>query len=327
MTAPGTSAQEPLVELHDVVRRFGSGDRAVDALRGVDLTVPRGAMVALHGRSGSGKTTLLNVVGGLDVPTGGSVRVCGLDLVAASRGERVLLRRDRVAFVFQAFGLLPVLTAAENVEVPLRLRRLAPAARRARVAELLDLVGLGQRAAHRPGELSGGEQQRVAIARALANEPDLLVADEPTGQLDSGTGRRIMDLLRHLVDESGLSIVVATHDPTLLDVADVALELLDGRLAAGDYAQRFDGDVDRSRVLSESVTLPRAVGDPDAAWRPPDGVDGGTVVLEGDATAMGAVPDADRVGARPLDDAPDVPDAAVQRPRPRWGPDGEVLED
>lgn len=295
-----------LVDLVGVERRFRQGGRTIDALAGVDLQVDAGSMVALHGRSGSGKTTLLNVVGGLDLPDAGSARVCDLELTTATRDERVRLRRERLAFVFQAFGLLPVLTAAENVEVPLRLRRLAPDARRERVELLLDLVGLGHRAAHRPAELSGGEQQRVAIARALANEPDLLVADEPTGQLDSGTGRRIMDLLRDLVDRTGLAVVVATHDPTLLGVADTALELRDGRLAAGEVRARYSGEVDRSRVLSESVTLPRepaARAADDAPWPPP---------------VAGPLPEQDDP---PEDRAPDEGRTL------RWGPDGEPLED
>ena len=177
---PTTEQAGPLVEVRDVRRTFRRGGVEVHALRGVDLRVPVGTMVALHGRSGSGKTTLLNIVGGLDQPTSGAVEVCGTDLVAADERRRVELRRDRIAFVFQAFGLLPVLSAAENVEVPLRLQSVAHDVRRRRVAELLDLVGLGHRAAHRPDELSGGEQQRVAIARALANDPDLLIADGPS---------------------------------------------------------------------------------------------------------------------------------------------------
>jgi putative ABC transport system ATP-binding protein len=184
----------------------------------------------VRGRSGSGKTTLLSILGGLDRPTSGRVLVDELEISALSEEELVEVRRRTVAFVYQAFGLVPFLSAAENVEVPLRLVRTDPSERDARVAELLDLVGLEARARHRPYELSGGEQQRVAIARALANRPRLLLADEPTGQLDSDTGHRIMSLLRAIVRADGVTAVVATHDPVMLDVADRVVELRDGRL-------------------------------------------------------------------------------------------------
>ncbi|WP_461022917.1 ABC transporter ATP-binding protein [Thalassiella azotivora] len=213
-----------------LVRTFTGAGAPVHALRGVDLTVDRGRLVVVRGRSGSGKTTLLNLLGGLDTPDGGSVRFDGQDLTALGEDGLVALRRTRIGYVFQSFGLLPVLTAAENVGVPLRLRRTDPAARERRVAELLDLVGLGGHGRHRPYELSGGQQQRVAVARALAGEPDLLVADEPTGQLDSATGRAVMELVRSLVDERGVTAVVATHDPALVDLADAVVELVDGRV-------------------------------------------------------------------------------------------------
>lgn len=223
----------PAVRLQGVVRRYGSGHTAVTALDGVDLTVARGEYVALQGRSGSGKTTLLNVIGGLDQADEGAVEVVGTDLVAAEQSQLVALRRDKIAFVFQAFGLLPILSAAENVEVPLRLQRMRVSDRRDRVEELLEQVGLAGRADHRPHEMSGGEQQRVAIARALANEPELLIADEPTGQLDSSTGRRIMELLRQIVEERGLSMIVATHDPSMINDADRTVGLRDGRTVDG----------------------------------------------------------------------------------------------
>ncbi len=313
------------VEVTDVTRTFRRGGQEVRALRGVDLTVPPGTMVALHGRSGSGKTTLLNIIGGLDEPTSGAVEVCGTDLVAASRRKRVELRRDRIAFVFQAFGLLPVLSAVENVEVPLRLHELPADERRARARHLLSLVGLGHRADHRPAELSGGEQQRVAIARALANQPELLIADEPTGQLDSGTGRRVMDLLRSLVDETGLAMLVATHDATLLADADVAWELRDGRLDTGVLAPRWSGDVDRSRTISESTTLPAPVVDEHEAFRAAPSDDG---------LVHGQVDHPRHVGGgRPVserDDADDLVDGEStgdERRTLRWGPDGEPLDD
>ena len=214
-----------------LVRDYPSGDDVVHALRGVDLRVDRGQLVAIRGRSGSGKTTLLNLLGGLDRPTSGTVTVDGEVVSAMGESALVAFRRSTVAFIFQAFGLLPILSAAENVEVPLRLVRAEPRARDARVAELLELVGLGPRARHRPHELSGGEQQRVAIARALANRPKLLLADEPTGQLDSHTGHAIMGLLRTVVRTESVTAVVATHDPALLDLADRVLEIHDGMLA------------------------------------------------------------------------------------------------
>lgn len=322
-TAEEQEVVTPTVDVASVVRTFSRGGQEVRALRGVDLTVGPGTMVALHGRSGSGKTTLLNIIGGLDSPTSGAVRVCGTDLVRVSERERVALRRDRIAFVFQAFGLLPVLSAAENVEVPLRLHNLPTDERRAKVAHLLSLVGLGHRADHRPAELSGGEQQRVAIARALANEPDLLIADEPTGQLDSGTGQRIMDLLRSLVDEAGLAMVVATHDATLLAAADVAWELRDGQLGEGELTPRFSGDVDRTRTLSESTTLPAPPVDEHAAYRAP----------EDDRAAPERDPNLvhGRSDVRPRGPAARPDDTGRQRDddrRPlRWGPDGEPLDD
>jgi putative ABC transport system ATP-binding protein len=192
--------------------------------------VRRGEMVALRGRSGSGKTTLLNLIGGLDRPTAGRVMLADSEVSAMREDELVQIRRRTVAFIFQAFGLLPILTAAENVEIPLRLVASEPRERDRRVAEVLGLVGLGERTRHRPHELSGGEQQRVAIARALANRPPVLLADEPTGQLDSETGRTIMRLLRSIVRSEGITAIVATHDPAILEVADRVVELRDGQL-------------------------------------------------------------------------------------------------
>ena len=218
-----------MVRAASVVREYPSGDSVVHALRGIDLTIERGELLAVRGRSGSGKTTLLSVLGGLDRPTSGRVFVDDLEISALTEEELVEVRRRTVAFVYQAFGLVPFLSAAENVEVPLRLVGTDPAERDARVAELLELVGLEARARHRPYELSGGEQQRVAIARALANRPRLLLADEPTGQLDSDTGHRIMTLIRAIVRADGVTAIVATHDPAMLDVADRVVELRDGR--------------------------------------------------------------------------------------------------
>jgi putative ABC transport system ATP-binding protein len=220
----------PLLQAIDVVRDYPSGDTVIHALRGVSLAADPGELVAVRGRSGSGKTTFLNILGGLDRPTSGRVIIDGHEVSSMSEDELVDVRRRSVAFIFQSFGLVPILSAAENVEIPLRLVKAEAKGRDIRVRELLELVGLGGRAKHRPHELSGGEQQRVAIARALANRPRILLADEPTGQLDSETGHVIMMLLRDVVRTEGVTAVVATHDPVMLDVADRVVELRDGEL-------------------------------------------------------------------------------------------------
>ncbi|NGN66701.1 ABC transporter ATP-binding protein [Streptomyces sp. A7024] len=217
-----------VVIVEDVHHTYGSGPTAVHALRGVSLEVAAGELVALRGRSGSGKTTLLNLIGGLDSTQQGRIAVDGRDLADMNETERLALRRDRIGFVFQSFGLIPILTAAENVGVPLRLRRTPPSEREERVALLLALVGLTDHAGQRPGELSGGQQQRVAVARALANRPALLIADEPTGQLDADTSLEVLRLLRAVVRDEGVTAIIATHDQQVLDVADRVLELGDG---------------------------------------------------------------------------------------------------
>ncbi|MFY0511968.1 ABC transporter ATP-binding protein [Streptomyces anulatus] len=223
-------ARTVMVTVEDLHRSYGSGAAAVHALRGVSFEIPRGELVALKGRSGSGKTTLLNLVGGLDTPDEGRITVDGTELSGLGEKGLLELRRDRVGFIFQSFGLIPILTAAENVGVPLRLRKADPAERDERVALLLSLVGLADHAEQRPGELSGGQQQRVAIARALANRPALLIADEPTGQLDAETGLAVMELLRAVVRSENVTALVATHDPQLLGLADRVLELSDGHI-------------------------------------------------------------------------------------------------
>jgi putative ABC transport system ATP-binding protein len=230
--APSTPpvSSVPLVSVRGVHRTYGSGRTAVHALQDVSFDVLPGELVALVGRSGSGKTTLLNVVGGLDRPDEGTVVVDGTDVTALDDAGLVRLRRDVLAFVFQTFGLVPVLSAAENVGVPLRMRHLPVADRERRVALLLQLVGLADHADQRPDELSGGQQQRVAIARALAGSPRLLVADEPTGQLDTETGLAVMALLRAVVEAEGMTAIVSTHDPVMIALADRAVHLVDGRL-------------------------------------------------------------------------------------------------
>src|SRR5580704_14789942 len=232
MTAADTQTGTDLViaRTDSVTRTFGSGPAEVRALRGVSLSVRRGELVALRGRSGSGKTTLLSIIGGLDRPTSGRVEVAGQDVTAMSNDGRAGLLRDTVAFIFQAFGLIPILSAAENVGLPMRLARTEAAVRERRARALPGLGGLDGRAGLRPYELSGGEQQRVAIARALANSPQLLLADEPTGQLDSDTAGQIMRLLRSIVHSEGITAIVATHDPVLIALADRVLNLRDGVL-------------------------------------------------------------------------------------------------
>ena len=221
---------DELVRVEEVSRDFGRGAQLVHAVREVSFTAAPGELVAIRGRSGAGKTTLLNIVGGLDRPSSGKVFVDGVELSSAGESTLVDLRRGVIGFVFQSFGLVPILSAAENVSVPLRLAKVPAAEREQRVAVLLELVGIGAHAKQRPNELSGGQQQRVAVARALANEPKLLIADEPTGQLDSETGRSIMDLIRAVVRARGMTALVATHDPALIDVADRILTLRDGSL-------------------------------------------------------------------------------------------------
>ncbi|MGN9781843.1 ABC transporter ATP-binding protein [Nonomuraea sp. ZG12] len=221
---------EPLVVVEGLRKAYRSGPQEVVALREVSFEAFPGELIAIRGRSGSGKTTLLNQIGGLDTPDAGRVLVAGHEVTAMAENDLLALRRDVVGFVFQSFGLIPVLSAAENVGVPMRLARTPVPERDKRVRMLLSLVGLEQHVNQRPYELSGGQRQRVAIARALANRPRLLIADEPTGQLDSQTGRQIMHLLRALVRSEGVTALVATHDPNLITLADRVLEISDGVL-------------------------------------------------------------------------------------------------
>lgn len=234
MTAPwAASGSGPMVDVRNVRRTYGSGHTEVTALRDVTLRVGRGELVALVGRSGSGKTTLLNIIGGLDRPSAGAVVVDGADMALLGDADLERVRRDIVAFIFQGFGLVPELSAAENVGIPLRLRRMAPADRDRRAALLLDLVGLGEHGDHRPDEMSGGQMQRVAIARALAGSPRLLIADEPTGQLDTETGLAVMALIRGVVEAEGMTAIVSTHDPVMIALADRAVRIEDGKLVDG----------------------------------------------------------------------------------------------
>jgi putative ABC transport system ATP-binding protein len=221
---------EPMVAVRGLTRTYGTAATPVHALREICFEIAPGEMVAVVGRSGSGKTTLLNLVGGLDRPDSGTVYVDGTDVTTLDEQGLSRLRRESISFVFQTFGLIPALTAAENVGVPLRIRRTPVAEREARVALLLDLVGMRDHAGQRPGELSGGQQQRVGIARALAGSPRVLLADEPTGQLDAETGLSVMALLRAVVESEGVTAVVATHDPVMMLLADRVLTIVDGRI-------------------------------------------------------------------------------------------------
>jgi putative ABC transport system ATP-binding protein len=223
---PGTAAA---VALRDVRKVHGKGDGAVVALDGVDVELATGSFTALMGPSGSGKSTFLNVAAGLDRPTSGTVALGGTDLAGLSERKLTLLRRERIGFVFQAFNLLPSLTVAQNIGMPLRLGGRRP--RRSTVREAAARVGLENRLRHRPSQLSGGQQQRVAIARALVTRPEVVFADEPTGALDTRTGRDVLDLLRAVVDDDGHTVVMVTHDPVAAAYADHVILLADGRLA------------------------------------------------------------------------------------------------
>ena len=231
-----------LVTTIDLWRTYRLGSEEINALRGVNMFVQHGQFIAVVGRSGSGKTTLLNIMAGLDLPTSGAVLFQDRDLSELSEAELTEMRRHSIGFVFQSFGLLPLLSAFENVELPLRIIGVGASDRAERTREALEMVGLWPRARHRPYELSGGEQQRVAIARAVINHPPLILADEPTGELDSTNAKAIFGLFKDMVRTQGISVVAATHDSTLLAMADEVKEIRDGTLS--DYvqvSQRYQG--------------------------------------------------------------------------------------
>ena len=210
-------------------RSFGSGRAAVKAVRGVDLELAAGERLLVMGPSGSGKTTLVSMIGGLLTPTAGHVRLGDTDLYALDDRDRAAFRLKRLGFIFQSFNLLSALTASENVEVPLRLVGAAPGEARERAGQLLESLGLGERRSHRPRDLSGGEKQRVAIARALANRPEVVLADEPTANLDSATGRQVAEILCKLGAEEGKGVIIVSHDQRLLDIASRVVWIEDGR--------------------------------------------------------------------------------------------------
>jgi putative ABC transport system ATP-binding protein len=230
-----TTTNDLAVHVANVTRSYSVDNERVMALRGITLEIPRGTFVGLMGRSGSGKTTLLNMIGGLDQPTTGEISLYGQPLSSMNQERLTLIRRKNIGFIFQSFALLPILSAWENVELPLRISGVRSGhERRQRAEAALALVGLERWATHRPAEMSGGQQQRVAIARALVSRPTLLLADEPTGELDSTTGRNILQLLREIVRTEGLTLVMVSHDPTVREFADTIYELRDGQVISNE---------------------------------------------------------------------------------------------
>jgi putative ABC transport system ATP-binding protein len=245
---------ESLIKAKALKRHYQVGKQHVRALDGVDLEVAKGEFVALVGPSGSGKSTLLSLLGGLDRPTEGQISVGDLELGGASDKQLVMYRRERVGFIFQSFNLLTTRTAVENVETPLILGEVKPKERRQRAMELLGEVGLAARAHHKPNELSGGEMQRVAVARSLANRPLLLLADEPTGNLDSKTGKGILDMLRYAVHSQGVTLVLVTHDMHVASHADRIVHMLDGRILRIENVQRPTVETQTNQIQTDPTS-------------------------------------------------------------------------
>lgn len=228
-----------VIDVQDVTKDLKMGQHTVHILRGVDMEIAQGEMVGIVGPSGSGKSTLLGIIGGLDTPTSGKVLIDGVDISRMNENRLTEIRNEKIGFIFQFFNLIPTLTAQENVALPMQFARRPPANPNKRAKELLTMLGLGDRLGHRPSQLSGGQQQRVAIARALANNPPLLLADEPTGNLDSESSASVLAALDDLRENSGMTIVLVTHDPNLAERADRTLTLIDGQMVngTGDYAR------------------------------------------------------------------------------------------
>ncbi|MGQ9888395.1 MAG: ABC transporter ATP-binding protein [Aggregatilineales bacterium] len=220
----------PVIRVTALTRELPMGKITVHALRGVDLTVYPGEMVSIVGPSGSGKSTLLGLIGGLDSPTHGTIEIDGVDITRMNEDRLTEIRNEKIGFIFQFFNLIPTLTALENVALPIQFARKPRFRPEARARELLEMLGVGDRLHHRPAELSGGQQQRVAIARALANNPPLILADEPTGNLDSESGQLVLDALKRIQREAGTTVVIVTHDPDIAQVADRTVRLVDGRI-------------------------------------------------------------------------------------------------
>lgn len=228
---PVNGDEDAVVRVENATRSYNVGSQQIHALQGINLVVPRGGFIVLMGRSGSGKTTLLNMIGGLDTVSSGEVYVNNRALSKLSENQLTELRRREFGFIFQSFALLPILSAAENVELPLRISGgMSAHERRERVAEALGLVGLSRWADHRPYEMSGGQQQRVAIARSLVSRPRVLIGDEPTGDLDSKTTIKVLELLRRIVEETNVTLIMSTHDASVAEFADVVYRLQDGKI-------------------------------------------------------------------------------------------------
>ncbi|MCC6458604.1 MAG: ABC transporter ATP-binding protein [Caldilineaceae bacterium] len=249
-SAPAPSTQTPIVETIDLWRVYRLGDLEIPALRGLNLTIGVGELIALKGRSGSGKTTLLNCLGGLDKPTKGQIRISGEEIGNWNENKLTKWRRHQLGFIFQSLGLLPALSAYENVELMLRMIGVRGQERHKRTIECLDMVGLTKWMDHRPYEMSGGQQQRVAVARALANRPRLILADEPTGELDSKTGSEMMNLFRSVVRENNVTMLMATHDNAVDDHVDKVLHLRDGRVVT---KEEFNAEAEPEAELAEAT--------------------------------------------------------------------------
>ena len=297
------------ISVKNVSRLFRLNDEDVWAVRNISLTIETGEFVALIGRSGSGKTTLLNLIAGLDRPSEGSITIDGESVDLMNEAELVKLRRKKLGFIFQSFGLLPLLSAYENVELPLRIAGTRSRDRKQRTNELLDLVGLSSRSQHRPYELSGGEQQRTAIARALATEPDLILADEPTGELDSATATAVFSLMRDISRQQGVTIVTCTHDRLVMEMADRIVEIDNGKL--GDSST---GDV-WGRVQSRErspFTAREGIAETEGGL---SSLIGGDVTKFGDQTEKSEQPSS---GSAPADSAPADSAPADSAPADRW---------
>ena len=319
--------EAPIIEVKGVTRTFRLGTVDVLAVRNVDLSIPRGRFITLVGRSGSGKTTLLNLMAGLDTPTSGTVLFEGQDI--SKFGERQVndLRRRRLGIVFQSFALLPLLSAYENVELPLRISGVPGAERVSRAQEVLEMVGLGRRANHRPFELSGGEQQRVSIARAMAMRPDVLLADEPTGELDSDNAGAIFGLFRQMVDRESMTVVATTHDQTLLDLADDIYRFHDGRptlteLGLAKRAPEVRASSEHSARASAinpfaTVAKPAAAQPPPkpADEPPPDEEPVAAEVQEAAEEPQSVEAIQEDVEPQPVDDQQEVDHALFMRPK------------
>ena len=251
MAASAITENELVVRTRDLVKEYKLGDHSVFALNGVSLDIFRGEYISIMGPSGSGKSTLFNMIGGLDKPNRGSVFINEVDIAQLSPSELAYLRCHTIGYIFQTFNLINVRTALENVTLPMLFAGLAADEADERGMELLDLVGLGERYHHRPTELSGGQQQRVAIARSLANNPSIVLADEPTGNLDLKTGKEIIDLLRQLNEDRNVTIISATHDLKMLDVSDRIVYIRDGNIARIDTRADVDLNVGSSDLMND----------------------------------------------------------------------------